>query len=172
MKNKFAHFILLAFILSLVTTGCDGSFSTSNEPETSIETDNEAATPQKIAGLPSELLGKYHGIQPGYFMKNEYGDDMVINGNKISVPSIDYKFLLKEGNTVSLQQISLEDNSRYYYEGTLKILSDNATSVKIECALSDDGHTSKPTYILTIYKSDQKASCRGNDEPEFQLEKI
>ncbi len=24
--------------------------------------------------------------QPGYFAKNKYGDDMVLNGNKISVP--------------------------------------------------------------------------------------
>jgi hypothetical protein len=158
--------LIAALMLTLASCGSNNQ-ETSNNPASGQK---EETSPQKVAGLSSELLGNYHGVQPGYFMKNKYGDDMVINGNKISVPSADYKFLIKEDNTVSLQQINLEDNSRVYYEGTIKILSDNASEVKIECALSD-GHTSKPTYTLTINKTNKKANCVGSSEPEFQLEK-
>ena len=103
-------------------------------------------------------------------MKNQYGDDMIINGNKIPVPSIDYKFLLKEDNVVSLQQINLEDNSRVYYDGTSKIISEDGATIKIECSLSD-GQGSNPTYVLTINRSDKKGICTGSNEPEFSIEK-
>ena len=161
---SYSRLFLGILILTLASCGSDNQETTKNPSAAAT------ASPQKVAGLSSELLGNYHGVQPGYFMKNKYGDDMVINGNKISVPSIDFKFLIKEDNTVSLQQINLEDNSRVYYEGTIKILSDNASEVKIECALSD-GNTSKPTYTLTINKTNKKANCAGSSEPEFQLEK-
>lgn len=95
---------------------------------------------------------------------------MVINGNKVSVPSIDYKFLVKENTIVSLQQINLEDNSRVYYEGTYKIISEESITTKIECYLSD-GQGSNPTYVLTIDRSDKKGICTGSNEPEFSIEK-
>jgi hypothetical protein len=164
---KNSRLFLGVLILSLSSCGGNNQDATNN----SSAARSENATQQKAASLASDLLGNYHGVQPGYFMKNKFGDDMVINGNKISVPSIDYKFLIKEDNTVSLQQINLEDKSRVYYEGTFKIISDNTTAVKIECALSD-GKTSKPTYTLTINKSDKKTNCTGSNEPEFQLEKV
>jgi hypothetical protein len=124
----------------------------------------------KQALLQSELLGIYHGIQPSYYMKNQYGDDMEFNGQKVLVPSSDFKFLVKEEGIVSLQQINLEDNSRYYYDGTFKIIKDATDMLKIECSVSDGKH-SNPTYILAINKSDKTAICIGRNEPEFKLEK-
>jgi hypothetical protein len=133
-----------------------------------VQTDE--STKQKDEGLSAEFLGNYHGIQSSYLMKNQYGDDMVINGNKISIPSVDYKFLIKENSVVNLQQINLEDNSRVYYDGTYKIISDAGDKIKIECSLSD-GQTSNPTYVLVINKSDKKGNCIGSNEPEFSVEK-
>ncbi|MBM3441760.1 MAG: hypothetical protein FJX89_03560 [Bacteroidetes bacterium] len=125
----------------------------------------------KTEGLSTEFLGNYHGIQSSYVMKNQYGDDIVINGNKISVPSSDYKFLIKENSIVSLQQINLEDNSRVYYEGSYKIISNESNITKVECSLSD-GQNSNPIYVLTINKNDMKGICNGSNEPEFSIEKI
>ena len=154
MKN------LITILLVTLLTSCGGSSSS----------DPADTTKQNAEGLPTEFLGNYHGIQPSYFMKNQYGDDMVINGNKVPIPSIDYKFLLKEDNIVSLQQINLEDNSRVYYDGTYKIISEENKTKKIECSLSD-GQTSNPTYILTIDKIDKKGICNGINQPEFNIEK-
>ena len=157
---------VFVILIMTVLTSCGGG-SSSNPAEASEKSSAES-TKQNAEGLPTDFLGNYHGIQPSYFMKNQYGDDMVINGNKVSVPSIDYKFLLKENNVVSLQQINLDDNSRVYYDGTYKISSDEDNSMKIECSLSD-GKNSNPTYILTINKSDKKGVCNGSKEPEFSI---
>lgn len=95
---------------------------------------------------------------------------MVINGQKFSVSSIDFEFLLKAEGAVSLQQTNLYDNSRFYYDGTIKIISDDQDILKLECSLSD-GKSSNPTYTLAINKSDKTAICIGNNEPKFELKK-
>jgi hypothetical protein len=160
--------ILIISTLTITFFGCGNS----NQETTNNSSPNESEiiSADKTEGLSTEFLGNYHGIQPSYFMKNQFGDDMVINGNKVSVPSIDYKFLLKDGNVVSLQQINLEDNSRVYYDGTYKIISQEYNTTKIECSLSD-GQGSNPTYVLTINKSEKKGVCTGKNEPEFSIEK-
>ena len=155
----------IVLLLSIILFSCNGnnhSESITTKPESIKQRDEEFST---------EFLGNYHGIQPSYFMKNQYGYDMVINGNKVAVPSMDYKFLLKENNVVSLQQISLDDKSQvYYYDGNYKIISQENNTAKIECSLSD-GKRSNPTYVLTINKSDKRGTCTGNNEPEFSIEK-
>jgi len=165
-RNSTLQIFISCCIIILSSCGGDSQDATVNKSSTQKE---ESIKPNEV-GLSVEYLGNYHGIQPGYFMKNQYGDDMVINGNKISVPSIDYKFLIKENSVVNLQQINLEDNSRVYYDGTYKIISDAGDKIKIECALSD-GQTSNPTYVLVINKSDKKGNCIGSNEPEFSIEK-
>lgn len=165
-NNKFAQVLLLALLILL--SSC-GNKDEETESMDAVAIQSEVAVTGVTKGLQTEFLGNYHGIQPSYFMKNQYGDDMVINGNKVSVPSIDYKFLLKEGNDVNLQQINLEDNSRVYYNGTYKIVSEENNSLVIECSLSD-GQSSNPIYVLTIDKSDKKGICTGTNEPEFNVE--
>jgi hypothetical protein len=162
------------FLLSIILTGqlffisCgEGKQEVSNQTTTQVL----EVVEQKVVGLNAEFLGNYHGVQPAYNMKNQYGDDMIVAGNKIAVPSSDFKFLLKEDNIVSLQQTNLEDNSRTYYEGSFKITDDATDVIKIECSLND-GKSSSPTYNLVINKSDKKTNCIGNSEPDFILEKI
>lgn len=148
--------------LTIALVGCSGGSSNASSEEVAA---------QSGKALPAEFLGNYHGIQPSYVMKNQFGDDLEINGNKVTVPSIDYKFLLKENGVVNLQQISLEDQSRVYYEGIYTITSDVGESYTLECTLSD-GEYSNPTYLLTIDKKEKKGLCKGSNDPEFVLEKI
>ena len=163
IKNKFKLIVICVFVF--LNNSCENR----NQNDSNNNSDFTQKE-EKVTGLKAEFLGNYHGIQPSYFMKNQYGDDMVINGNKVSVPSIDYKFLLKENNVVSLQQINLEDNSRVYYDGTYKIISEDGASIKIECSLSD-GKGSNRTYTLSINSSDKKGICTGSNEPEFSIAK-
>ena len=159
MKRIFTA-ILIIGALTITLFGCGNNNQESTNNSSPNETEKKSE--DKPEGLSAEFLGNYHGIQPSYFMKNQYGDDMVINGNKVSVPSIDYKFLIKENTIVSLQQINLEDNSRVYYDGTYKIISEESITTKIECSLSD-GQGSNPTYVLTINRSDKKGICTGSN---------
>ena len=105
-------------------------------------------------------------------MKNEFGDHIIIAGNKIPVPSSDFKFLIKENNIVRLQQTNLEDNKQYYYDGNYKIITENSELIKTECSLNN-GQGSSPTYFLEISKDDKSGKCtnQGN-EPEFTITKI
>ena len=167
MKRIFTA-ILIIGALTITLFGCGNNNQESTNNSSPNETEKKSE--DKPEGLSAEFLGNYHGIQPSYFMKNQYGDDMVINGNKVSVQSIDYKFLIKENTILSLQQINLEDNSRVYYDGTYKIISEESITTKIECSLSD-GQGSNPTYVLTINRSDKKGICTGSNEPEFSIEK-
>jgi hypothetical protein len=162
MKNKILIFGAIIFT-SFIFSSCGNNQENKQTQPTVVEKDKQVL-------LQPEYFGNYHGIQPAYYMKNQYGDDMVINGQKVSVPSIDFKFLVKEDGAISLQQTNLEDNSRVYYEGTIKIINDATDILKIECSLSD-GKSSNPTYTLAINKSDKTAICIGNNEPEFKLKK-
>jgi hypothetical protein len=156
----------VALLILTILYGCGSE----NSKTPTKPTEKTESNKKEDKGLSAELLGNYHGMQSGYFMKNQYGDDMIINGNKIAVPAIDFKFLLKENNIVSLQQTNLDDNSRVYYDGNYKIILDEKNTTKIECSLSD-GKTSKPIYTMTISKNDKKGTCNGNNEPEFSIEK-
>jgi hypothetical protein len=68
-----------------------------------------------------------------------------------------------------MQQTSLEDNSRFYYDGTYKTLNEDEENIKIECTLSD-GNSSNPTFVLSIKKSEKKGICIGKNQPEFSIE--
>jgi hypothetical protein len=160
----------LLFFCTILSSSCSNN---SQQPLIDLQSkETDKSTIQKTLELSLEFLGNYHGIQPSYFMKNQYGDDMIINGNKVPIPSIDYKFLLKENNIVSLQQTNLEDDSRVYYDGTFKIINNTLEFIKVECILNN-GESSNPTYILTINKSDKTAICndQNDKEPEFKLVK-
>lgn len=128
------------------------------------------STPNTSTPEP-EYAGLYQGVQESYYLKNQFGDDMVIGGRKVPVPSIDYKFIIKGDGIVNLQQTSLEDNTRVYYNGNYQVIAEDGNLIKLQCELSD-GSGSKPTYVLTINKSTGTASCKGNKfEPEFSVSK-
>lgn len=164
---KFNKAIIIASSLLLLI-----SCSNNDETDKNLTSNVSKIKAKNISeGLEADFLGNYYGIQPTYCLKNQYGDEVVIRGSKVQVPACDYKFIIKENTLVSLQQINLENNSRVYYFGTYKIISEDSVFTKIECALSN-GKNSNPTYILTINKVDKKGFCTGSFEPKFNIEKI
>ena len=171
MLRMKSHY--LGLIISILICGCGGSSEKNMLPEDSAIAVNNIDIPseqnQPATDKNAELLGIYHGVQESYYLKNQYGDHMEINGNKIPVPSIDYKFILKESGIVTLQQINIDNDTRVYYHGTYSVENNN-TSINIVCKLSDD-HSSNPTYKIEIDKSTNLIKCIGNNEPEFLLEK-
>ncbi len=161
------HTTLLTGVLLLSACGNnEGNSKVETQTDEKVQSE-ETNTPQ----LEADFLGVYQGTQPGYFLKNQYGDDLIVAGKKAPVPSCDYKFLFKENHVVSLQQTSLEDQRRVYYEGSYKIVKQDSDSIKLECTVSD-GKYSNPTYVLIVNKTDKTGVCLGGDEPEFSIKKI
>ena len=117
------------------------------------------------------LNGLFQGNQDGYYLKNKFGEDLIINGNRVPVPSVEYKFLFKENLEVSLQQTS-EDGKKVYYEGNYKAVKNDEEIVLIECKLSD-GEYSNPTMTIEFSKLNKTYTFKGeNWSPNFNLNKI
>ena len=166
MLKRF-HFFRTLFILLVIITSCNGNIDNNKNKDTNTTTTETAAS---SVNDNAAFLGIYHGVQQAYYLKNQYGDDMVVNGNKIPVPSIDFKFILKENGVVNLQQINLEEGTRVYYEGNFTVLDEHSPTIKITCNLSD-GKSSNPVYTLVINNAGNTITCIGNNEPQFLLEK-
>lgn len=87
----------LFLILGCGDTNIKQSEYTDSSPYINSKSVHQDQHPQSTSvDINKEILGLYNGIQPFYFLKNQNGDDMVKNGNKIPIPTIDYKFILKK----------------------------------------------------------------------------
>ena len=75
--------------MAVILFGCYNGTNKSSSAET-----NQVLA-EKTVENPAIYLGNYHGIQATYFIKNQYGYDMIIGCKKVSVPSSDFKFLIK-----------------------------------------------------------------------------
>ena len=115
-KTLLTLITISLFFISLTGCGNNNSDATNKSTNQSAE-----ASPKEEGQLDNDLLGRYHGIQPSYFLKNQYGDDMVINGNKVSVPSIDFKFLLKEAVEMGYYDPIDYSKSPFLYCGKVKV---------------------------------------------------
>jgi len=138
------------------------AFSTEKIDSSSI---NEVGEP---AGLSVRFLGVYSGTQESYHLRNENGVEIEINGEMVTVPSCDYKFIIQLNNRVSVKQINLNNQQRISYEGTYQVVDEDENTISISCAVSDNNGSS-PNYTLQINKADKSAVCFSNSEPEFTL---
>ena len=168
MLNRFNFYRALSILLILISA-CNGNVVNKKNQGNNTTTSDESSSAPSV-DINDAFLGVYHGVQQAYYLKNQYGDDMVVNGNKIPVPSIDFKFILKENGVVNLQQINLEEGTRVYYEGNFTVLDEHSPTIKITCNLSD-GKSSNPVYTLVINNAGNTITCIGNNEPQFLLEK-
>ena len=140
MKKSLLFLISTAFLILFVR--CD--LNVTKDSQVDEVTINESL-------IDEEYLGVYIGIQNSYFMENKFGDYLIINGNKVPVPGPKYRFLIEDDNKISLQQKSMEDESRYYYEGDFTVLSIFDDKIIIEAELIYDEFSS-PSYKIEINK--------------------
>ena len=118
--------------------------------------------------LDSKFLGVYTGDQKGYTLKDKFGDDRVIRGQKIIIPNVNHKFLLEKNNIASLKQTLLDDSGVYYYDGTYKVNNDGDLII-IECSLTADenkGLQLGPTIFKIIIDKSKMTAEASYDSQE------
>jgi len=118
--------------------------------------------------LDSKFFGVYTGEQKGYTMKDKFGDDMVVMGQKIIIPNVNHKFLLEKNNIASLKQTALDDSGIYYYDGTYKV-NDDGDFIIIECSLTADENKDLqlgPTIFKIIIDKSKMTAEASWDSPE------
>ena len=161
MKRSFLFLLSIAFVILLVR--CDSNVSKDSKVD-------EVKVNESI--MDEEYLGVYIGIQNSYYMENKFGDYLIINGNKVPVPGSEYRFLIEDDNKISLQQKSMEDESRYYYEGNFTVFSITDDKIIIEAELIYDEFSS-PSYKIEINKETKEGECEPQDlSPSFKIEKV
>ena len=161
MKKSFLFLLSIAFVILLVR--CNSNVSKDSKVD-------EVKVNESI--MDEEYLGVYIGIQNSYYMENKFGDYLIINGNKVSVPGSEYRFLIEDDNKISLQQKSMEDESRYYYEGNFTVFSITDDKIIIEAELIYDEFSS-PSYKIEINKETKEGECEPQDlSPSFKIEKV
>ena len=161
--KKITSYLIFNIFLLFIILGCNSDrFNKSNlEKEIQIEHSKE---------LPDDFLGTYEGIQDSYFMKNQGGDEIIINGKKIHVPSLQFVFLIDENKNAQLKLKNLENKQIHNYDGFYNILREENDKVSLEVSLTD-GQGSSPTYLLKINKSDKTGVCIDKDELTFEISK-
>ncbi len=118
------------------------------------------------------ISGSFAGTQDAYYLKDKYGDDLIIGGRRVPVPSVKHKFFFQDDDIVSLQQIA-SDGTRVYYEGKYQIIKNDDKIALIECKLSN-GDGSNPTMIIEYSKSNESGKVKkdGVGGPEFNIYSI
>ena len=161
MKKSLIFLLSTAFLILFVR--CDSNVAKDSKV-------NEVKINESL--IDEEYLGVYIGIQNSYFMENKFGDYLIINGNKVPVPGSEYRFLIEDDNKISLQQKSMEDESRYYYEGNFTVFSITDDKIIIEAELIFDEFSS-PIYKIEINKETKEGECEPQDlSPSFKIEKV
>ncbi|MEC7186056.1 MAG: hypothetical protein VXV92_01415, partial [Bacteroidota bacterium] len=152
MKKSLLFLLSTAFLILFVR--CDSNVAKDSKV-------NEVKINESL--IDEEYLGIYIGIQNSYFMENKFGDYLIINGNKVPVPGSEYRFLIEDDNKISLQQKSMEDESRYYYEGNFTVFSITDDKIIIEAELIYDEFSS-PSYKIEINKETKEGECIPQDQ--------
>jgi len=106
--------------------------------------------------LDSKFLGVYTGDQKGYTLKDKFGDDRIVMGQKIIIPNVNHKFLLEKNNIASLKQTALDDSGIFYYDGTYKVKNDGDLII-IESSLTAEN--AKLDFKIIIDKSKMTAEA-------------
>ena len=89
-------------------------------------------------------------------LKDKFGDDLILNGKKVPVPSAEYKYMFQKDNIVSMKQTNLETNSSYIYEGTYSIKSEDNKIFILECNLHYKQKDANPINTIVINKIDKR----------------
>ena len=103
--------------------------------------DRPSATIAQVAlKKTAEMAPEQQSEAKEVILNNSYMDDVMgSNDSREHVKTIlkDVEIILEKGGSVSLQQTNMEDNMRYYYEGSFSIIDSKEEWKKIECSLSD-----------------------------------
>ena len=133
----------------------------------------ELTADKQVADL--SLNQKYFGTQPEYNLKGRDGTEMVVNGNPIVVPAIDYTFTIKPDGGIDMIQVSSKDNQTVNYSGKYTLTSNSSDKMTLDCSvreISSSKYPSTPSFRLDINKSTHDGVYSGNNEPGFRVSAI
>ena len=147
---KQTHLIITALML---VVGC------SSDKETS------SSSPEVAKPIVEEWVGTFSGVCPEYNMKNKYGEDLIIRGNYVTVPSVDFTFEIYDNNVSS---IYIDNYSCHNVKYSVSSNSNSFTLTMKPVSGSDCGGNE---IILIKSGSQFKIAAGALGQPEFIIKK-
>ena len=115
-------------------------------------------------------VGTFNGICPEYNMKNKYGEDLLIFGNLVSVPSVSYTYEIYNNNRCSVYAKS--DEGSYSCHNVRYSVSSNTNNFVLTMS-PETGSDCGGNEIVLFKKDGQFSIATGIvGQPEFKVEKI
>ncbi|GGF21157.1 hypothetical protein GCM10011339_06430 [Echinicola rosea] len=155
--NKGVNMQLKSMLSSL--TAAQQGTENPNSPQTALSSNGTEAP---------YYLGSFIGTAPESVVKDENGNDMVINGQKIKTPPIAHTFTFTPDLKVRLEQVNENDQSVKQLSGTYQITKDDPQQYEIVCSVNN-GSDITLTYAITIDKASQKTLCSLTNQAPFEL---
>ena len=163
VQNKIS--MMLYCVLLLLFVSCGEESSKVSKTKTPV---NET-TDTKIVEIDT-WIGTFEGICASYNMKDKYGSEMIIFGNYVTIPSVEYKFKIYDDNTCSIYMDDGEDevschNVRY----TVSSNYNDFSLTMIPASGSDCGGNE---IILTGDDGSYKIEKGPNGQQPYSVNKI
>ncbi|MAR15139.1 MAG: hypothetical protein CMG21_01610 [Candidatus Marinimicrobia bacterium] len=164
IKNKNL-FMILYSILLLMLVSC-GEENTKASKINNLE--NKSIDRKAVES--NEWIGTFKGTCASYNMENQYGEEMIIYGNYVTVPSVNYKFKIYDKNTCSIYMDDGEDefschNVRY-------TISSNYNDFSLTMMPTSDSNCGGGEMILTGDNGSYKIEKGSNGQPSYSVNKI
>ena len=158
-------FMILYCVLLLMFVSCGEE--SSEVSKTNIPVNKTAET--KVVEI-DQWVGTFEGTCASYNMKDKYGEEMVIYGNYVTIPSVKYKFKIYDNNTCSIYMDDGEDefschNVRYTVSSNY-----NDFSLTMMPTIGSDCGGEK--MILTGDDGSYKIEKGSNGQPSYSVNKI
>ena len=138
-----------------------------------VETTNNESISNNVGSKDnsSMWIGTFSGLCPEYNMKNKYGEDLIINGNRVPVPSTHYTFEIYDNNTCS---IYMKDNNgkEYSCHNINYSVSSNSNSFSLSMKPETGSACGGNEIILFKRGSQFKIASGKSGFPEFIINKI
>ena len=160
---------LIALFATFALTNCNSTPA----PEEEVSSDTDATTQvESTSEAEAEYNGNYHGVQPAYNLKNEYGEDMLVMGNPIAIPSIDFKIELSGSNSVTMIHTIDGESGTDTYKGSYSIAESSDNQISLDCEVSHVTENSNPSFTLVVNLENGTLTYVSDGEPSFDLDRM
>ena len=116
-----------------------------------------------------EWVGTYNGMRPSYNMKNKYGEDMIISGNYVSIPAVQYTFEIYNNNMCTIYMQYGEENITC--PNVEYIVSSNSNNFSLTMSPETGGDCGGHEIVLIKNEHHFKIAKGTLGEPSFIVKK-
>jgi hypothetical protein len=167
--KKIIQESLIALFAIFTLTNCNSTPA----PVEQVSGDMDATTHAASTSVAeAKYNGNYKGVQPAYNLQNQYGEDILVSGNPIVIPSINYKIELSGRNSVTMIHTKDGESFKDIYRGSYSINESAENKISLDCEVRHETETSNPSFTLIVDMENRMLTYVNKGEPSFNLNRM